>query len=53
MFKTILESAKVKNPVNIKCETPFHLACKHGHYEIAKVFIQNCARKWLNSKKRF
>ena len=41
IFRGILEHEKNKNPGNRAGQTPFHLACMRGHFEIAKILVQN------------
>ena len=40
MFQKILERSIVKNPENENGETPFHLACKYGHFKIAEMLME-------------
>ena len=38
-FKTALIEAVDKNIKNYYGETPFHLACKNGHFEIVELLL--------------
>ena len=46
IFESMLESGKVTNPKNCRCEIPFHLACKKGHFKIAELIVKRLA--WQN-----
>ena len=38
---TIFENENVKNPQNTDGETPFHLVCRHGHFNVVNMLMQS------------
>ena len=41
MFEMTLQNEQDTNPINKNGKTPFHLVCQHGHFDVAKMLIQN------------
>ena len=44
MFENIFNKETEKNPKNQWNETPFHFACKLGHFNIAEVIVKNSTK---------
>ena len=40
-LKKLLEDQEIKNPKNADGLTPFHVACKEGHLDIAERLVRN------------
>ena len=43
MFEKIFKTTKDKNPKNEWGQTPFHTACKYGHFKLTKRIMEICA----------
>ena len=39
MFEYLFQNEAIKNPKHLEGTTPFHLACKYGHFKIAEMLI--------------
>ena len=48
MFENIFIEEIRKNPTNEYQETPFHVACKEGHFKIAEVIMRSSIESNIN-----
>ena len=52
MFRMIFYDEEFKNPRNSKGETPFHIVCDLGYFEIAEIIIEKSIDFHLNLNKQ-